>query len=68
MRPIAGPTHRAGELAVETRKIRPDIPIVLMRGDVTPALLARAREAAEVLVRPLAAGEVACGLARALRD
>ena len=57
------------ELALELRRIRPDIPILLMSGYVTPALSARAREAGvrEVLAKPLAIGDIASGLAKALR-
>jgi DNA-binding NtrC family response regulator len=65
----AMPEMTGSELVAEIRKIRPDIPIVLMSGYVTAALAARAREAgaAEVLAKPLAAGEIARSLARALR-
>ncbi len=57
------------ELAVEIRNIRPDIPIVLMSGYVSPALLASARQAGvlEVLAKPLVAHDIARSLANALR-
>jgi len=63
------PEMTGSELAREIRKIRPDIPIVLMTGHVTPALSARAREAgvAEVLAKPLVSREIARSLAAALR-
>ena len=56
------------ELAREIRAIRPDIPIVLMSGFVTPALAARAQEmdVNEVLVKPLVARDIALTLANAL--
>ena len=57
------------ELAREIRKIRPDIPIVLMSGCVTPAPTERARTLgiAEVLPKPLVQGDMARGLAKALQ-
>lgn len=65
----AMPGMTGSELAVELRKIRPDIPIVLMSGYVTPQLAARAREAGvvEVLAKPLVSREIARSLANALR-
>jgi PAS domain S-box-containing protein len=65
----AMPEMTGSELAREIRKIRPDIPIVLMSGYVTPALIARARELgiAEVLPKPLVQGDIARGLASALQ-
>jgi PAS domain S-box-containing protein len=56
------------ELAAEIRALRPDMPIVLMSGFVSPAMLVRAREAgvADVLGKPLAAREIARCLANAL--
>ena len=58
------------ELAREIRRIRPDIPIVLMSGYVTPALIDRAREIGinDVLAKPLAARDIARSLADALHD
>jgi CheY-like chemotaxis protein len=65
----AMPEMTGSEMVVEIRRIRPDIPIVLMSGYVTAALATRAREAgvAEVLSKPLAAREIARSLASALR-
>ncbi|GMV57723.1 MAG: hypothetical protein AMXMBFR72_08370 [Betaproteobacteria bacterium] len=65
----AMPGMTGSELAIEIRKIRPDIPIVLMSGYVTPQLAARAREAGvvEVLAKPLVSREIARSLANALR-
>ena len=40
----AMPEMTGSELAREIRRIRPDIPIVLMSGYVTPALIDRARD------------------------
>ena len=55
----AMPEMTGSELALEIRKLRPDIPIVLMSGYVTASLTARARDAGvvEVLSKPLAARE-----------
>ena len=66
----AMPSMSGSELAVEIRKLRPDIPIVLMSGYPTPALAARARDAGvfEVLAKPLAARDIARSLAGALRS
>ena len=57
------------ELALEIRKVRPDIPIVLMSGYATPALAERARRAGvvEVLSKPLASRDIARSLANALQ-
>ena len=65
----AMPELTGSELAREIRRIRPDIPIVLMTGYVTPALSARAREVGvvEVLSKPLVASDIARSLAGALR-
>jgi PAS domain S-box-containing protein len=65
----AMPGMTGSELAIEIRKIRPDIPIVLMSGYVTPQLAARAREAGvvEVLAKPMVSREIARSLANALR-
>ncbi len=65
----AMPDMTGSELAREIRKIRPDIPIVLMSGYVTAALSTRARDAGvvEVLNKPLARRDIARSLAGALR-
>lgn len=65
----AMPDMTGSELAREIRRIRPDIPIVLMSGYVTHALTLRARDAGvvEVLAKPLVQGEIARSLAGALR-
>jgi PAS domain S-box-containing protein len=65
----AMPDMTGSELAREIRKIRPDIPIVLMSGYVTPALATRARDAGvvEVLNKPLVRRDIARSLAGALR-
>ncbi|MDM0113994.1 PAS domain-containing protein [Variovorax sp. J22R133] len=64
----AMPEMTGSELARELRRIRPDIPILLMSGYVTPALTTRAREIGvrDVLAKPLVAGDIACSLAKAL--
>ena len=66
----AMPEMTGSELAREIRRIRPDIPIVLMSGYVTPALIERAHDLGikEVLAKPLAAREIASSLAGALHD
>jgi CheY-like chemotaxis protein/anti-sigma regulatory factor (Ser/Thr protein kinase) len=63
------PEMTGSELARAIRAIRPDIPIVLMTGHVTPALHQRARDSgvAEVLAKPLVARDIARSLADALR-
>ena len=63
------PEMTGSELAAEIRKIRPDIPIVLMSGYVSAALSARARDAgvADVLAKPLVSRDIARSLAGALR-
>ncbi|MES2959567.1 MAG: PAS domain-containing protein [Pseudomonadota bacterium] len=57
------------ELAAAARRLRPGLPVVLMSGYVSPALMQQAREigVAEVLAKPLAAREIARALAAALR-
>ena len=57
------------ELAKAICAVRPDIPIVLMSGFVSPALMARARELAivEVLSKPLVERDIARGLDAALK-
>jgi PAS domain S-box-containing protein len=64
----AMPGMTGSELAAEIRRIRPEIPILLMSGYVTPALTARAREAGviEVLAKPLVSSDIARSLAGAL--
>ena len=64
----AMPEMTGSELAGEIRRIRPDIPIMLISGYVTPALTERARDLgiAEVLAKPLAARDIARSLADAL--
>jgi CheY-like chemotaxis protein len=66
----AMPEMTGCELAREIRRIRPDIPIVLMSGYVTPALIDRARAVGikDVLAKPLAARDIARSLADALHD
>jgi CheY-like chemotaxis protein len=63
------PDMTGSELALEIRKIRPDIPIVLMSGYVTTTLSSRARDAGvvEVLSKPLVRRDIARSLAGALR-
>jgi PAS domain S-box-containing protein len=58
------------ELAAQARRVRPGIPVVMMSGYVSPALLQQAREigVAEVLSKPLAAREIARALAAALHS
>jgi CheY-like chemotaxis protein len=65
----AMPGMTGSELIAEIRRLRPDLPIVLMSGYVTPALAARAREAgvAEVLNKPLMARDIARSLAATLQ-
>jgi len=65
----AMPGLTGSELARAARALRPDLPIVLMSGFVTPALTQRARElgVAQVLNKPLAGADIARALAAALR-
>lgn len=65
----AMPGLTGSELAQAARALRPDLPIVLMSGLITPALQQRARElgAAAVLGKPLVAADIAAALARARR-
>ena len=62
------PEVTGSELALAVRRLRGDLPIVLMSGLVTPALVRRAREAGvtEVLAKPLVARDIARALAAAL--
>jgi CheY-like chemotaxis protein len=65
----AMPEMTGSELAMEIRKVRADMPIVLMSGYVTPALAERAQRAGviEVLSKPLASRDIARSLASALQ-
>ena len=65
----AMPEMTGSELALEIRKVRADLPIVLMSGYVTPALAERAHRAGvvEVLSKPLASRDIARSLANALQ-
>ena len=65
----AMPNLTGSELALQIRAVRPDLPIVLMSGYVTPVLAARAQEArvAEVLAKPLVSADIARSLAGALQ-
>jgi len=64
----AMPEMTGSEMAREMRRIRPDLPIVLMSGYVSPALAERARAlgVVEVLSKPLAMREIARSLSNAL--
>jgi len=66
----AMPVMTGSELAQQIRAIRPEIPIVLMSGYVSPALAARAREleVVEILGKPLAARDIARSLSVALHS
>jgi PAS domain S-box-containing protein len=66
----AMPDMTGTDLARKIRAIRPEIPIVLMSGYVTPLITTRARDAgvAEVLAKPLVARDIARSLAAALRE
>lgn len=66
----AMPGMTGSELAQRIRAIRPEIPIVLMSGYVSPALAARAREldVVEILGKPLASRDIARSLVGALRS
>lgn len=65
----AMPEMTGSELALAIHRIRPDIPIVLMTGYVTPALSARSRDAGvvEVLSKPLGSNEISRSLASVLQ-
>jgi CheY-like chemotaxis protein len=65
----AMPGITGSELVREVRRIRPDLPVVLMSGFVTPALLDRAKALGvhQVLGKPLAAADIAQALAGALQ-
>jgi CheY-like chemotaxis protein len=58
------------ELAAEAHRLRPGLPVVLMSGYVSPALLQQARQigVADVLCKPLAGRDIARALATALRS
>jgi CheY-like chemotaxis protein len=66
----AMPEMTGSDLAREIRALRPDLPVVLMSGYVTPLFAARAREigVAEVLAKPLTARDIGRSLARALKE
>jgi CheY-like chemotaxis protein len=63
------PELSGSAMAAEVRKLRGDIPIVLMSGFVTPALTTRARTAgvSEVLSKPLISEDIGRCLANVLR-
>ncbi len=63
------PEMTGSEMAAEIRRIRADIPIVLMSGYVTSGLASRAHDngVAEVLAKPLISRDIARSLANALR-
>ena len=65
----AMPEMTGSELALAIHRIRPEIPIVLMTGYVTPALSARSRDAGvvEVLSKPLGSNEISRSLASVLQ-
>ncbi|WP_280154825.1 PAS domain-containing protein [Piscinibacter sp. XHJ-5] len=64
------PAMNGSELAVEIHRLRPDAPIVLMSGYVSPSLVACARDAgvSEVIAKPLRSGDIARSLSAALRS
>jgi PAS domain S-box-containing protein len=65
----AMPEMTGSDLVREIRKIRPEVPVLMMTGYVSASLLARARQAGinEVLGKPLVAREIARSVAAALR-
>lgn len=65
----AMPGLTGSDLVRAARQLRPDLPVVLMSGLVTPALRQRAQDlgVTEVLCKPLVTAEVARALAAALR-
>ncbi len=65
----AMPEMTGSELVREIRRVRPDIPIVMMSGYVTAGLSSRARDAGvfEVLNKPLVSRDIARSLASALQ-
>ena len=58
------------ELAKAIRELRPELPVILMSGYVSPLFAARARNigVTEVLAKPLVARDIARALANALRS
>lgn len=64
------PEMTGSELIRAVHAIRPDLPVVLMSGFVSSALLARARElgVTEVLSKPVVVRDIARSLAHALRQ
>ncbi len=65
----AMPGMTGSELVRETRRIRSDLPVVLMSGFVTPGLVERAAalQVSDVLDKPLSSIAIAHALAKALR-
>jgi FixJ family two-component response regulator len=63
------PELAGSALAIELRRIRPDLPIVVMSGYVDSGVATRARAAgvSDVLRKPLQGREIAEALARAVR-
>ncbi|WP_280151576.1 ATP-binding protein [Piscinibacter sp. XHJ-5] len=63
------PQLTGSQLAAAVRRARPDLPVLLMTGYVSPALAARARELGvrEVLAKPLVARDIARALAGVLQ-
>ena len=66
---LLGETSDGVDLGLRLREIEPDLPIVLMSGFTSPALVARAREAGvvEVLAKPILSRDIARCLASALQ-
>jgi CheY-like chemotaxis protein len=64
------PEMTGSDLAREIRALRPDVPIVLMSGYVTPLVASRASSigVAEVLAKPLVARDIGRSLARVLQQ
>ena len=63
------PRLTGSQLAAAVRRLRPELPVLLMSGYVSPALAARARELGvrEVLAKPLVARDIAQALAAVLK-
>jgi DNA-binding NtrC family response regulator len=62
------PDMTGSELATAIRRLRPELPAVLMSGFVTPALTSRAQALGiEVLSKPLVSRDLARALARILK-
>jgi signal transduction histidine kinase/ActR/RegA family two-component response regulator len=62
------PQLTGSELAAAVRRLRPEVPVLMMSGYVSPALAARAQAAGvrEVLAKPLVTRDIAQALAAAL--